>query len=183
MPVLNQEIRETIRVAAEEFADAVASSVLGILRGCTIEDLIGLAGGDAERAPRASGNGYRPRITARAASKKGKHPARARRTMEDIEALAERIAVAVGRTQSGATAEQIRETLGIERKELPRALREAIKMKLLTKRGQKRATTYFAGSKGAKKTKAALTSRGAKKYAPPKGEKTKKTMNGAAATA
>lgn len=42
-------------------------------------------------------------------------------------------------------AEQIRESLGVEAKELPRPLAEAISSGRITKSGQKRATTYFAG--------------------------------------
>lgn len=52
------------------------------------------------------------------------------------------------KSASGLRAEQIRETLGVEAKELPRPLAEAISSGRITKTGQKRATTYFAGGGG-----------------------------------
>lgn len=48
----------------------------------------------------------------------------------------------------GLRAEQIREALGVEAKELPRPLAEALSAGRVTKSGQKRATTYFAGNGG-----------------------------------
>jgi hypothetical protein len=46
----------------------------------------------------------------------------------------------------GLRAEQIRDTLGLQAKELPRPIAEALDAKKITKVGEKRATTYFAGS-------------------------------------
>jgi hypothetical protein len=40
-------------------------------------------------------------------------------------------------------AEQIRSTLGLQAKEMPRILKEGLSTKKLTSKGQKRATTYF----------------------------------------
>jgi hypothetical protein len=48
----------------------------------------------------------------------------------------------------GMRAEQIREALNVEAKELPRPLADALAAGRITKTGQKRATTYFAGSGG-----------------------------------
>jgi len=44
----------------------------------------------------------------------------------------------------GLRSEQIREQLGVEAKELPRPLADAMDQNRITKTGQKRATTYFA---------------------------------------
>ena len=52
---------------------------------------------------------------------------------------------AVAKSPSGLRAEQIREHLGVEAKELPRPLADAIAQGRITKSGQKRATTYFKG--------------------------------------
>jgi hypothetical protein len=46
-------------------------------------------------------------------------------------------------TPKGLRAEQIREELGLQAKELPRPLNEALDSGRLAKSGQKRATTYF----------------------------------------
>jgi hypothetical protein len=48
----------------------------------------------------------------------------------------------------GLRAEQIREALNVEAKELPRPLAEALEQNRVNKTGQKRATTYFAGGAG-----------------------------------
>ena len=42
-------------------------------------------------------------------------------------------------------AEQIRERLGMESKEMPRVLKEGLAKKVLKSKGQKRSTTYTAG--------------------------------------
>ena len=62
--------------------------------------------------------------------------------------MIESIVGALQKAGSGLRAEQIRETLGVEAKELPRPLAEAISTGRITKTGQKRATTYFAGGGG-----------------------------------
>lgn len=46
--------------------------------------------------------------------------------------------------KEGLRAEQIRATLGMEPKEMPRILKEGISTKKLKTKGQKRATTYIA---------------------------------------
>ena len=71
--------------------------------------------------------------------------------MEDIGHMIESIVAAVSRSASGLRAEQIRSALGVEAKELPRPLADAVNAGRLTKTGQKRATTYFVG--GGKKNK------------------------------
>jgi len=65
--------------------------------------------------------------------------------------MIESIVGALQKADSGQRAEQIRETLGVEAKELPRPLAEAISTGRITKTGQKRATTYFAGGGAAPK--------------------------------
>jgi len=55
----------------------------------------------------------------------------------------------LSQSSEGMRAEQIREALGVEAKELPRPLAEALESGRVSKSGQKRATTYFAGSGGA----------------------------------
>jgi hypothetical protein len=62
--------------------------------------------------------------------------------------MIESIVDLLGKSSSGLRAEQIRSALGVEAKELPRPLAEALSSGRITKSGQKRATTYFAGSGG-----------------------------------
>ena len=48
-------------------------------------------------------------------------------------------------------AEGIRDALGVPRKELPRVISQLLANGALTKKGQRRATTYFAGDGSASK--------------------------------
>ena len=64
----------------------------------------------------------------------------------------------LGENPGGLRAEQIRQKLGLQAKELPRPLKEGLEGGRLSKVGRKRATTYFAGaapSKAARVAKAA----------------------------
>ena len=81
--------------------------------------------------------------------------------------MIESIVEVLQKSGSGLRAEQIRETLGVEAKELPRPLAEAITSGRITKSGQKRATTYFAGSGGG-------TAAAGKRRGRPAGRKTSK---------
>ena len=63
--------------------------------------------------------------------------------------MVESIVDLLAKSSSGLRSEQIRSSLGVEAKELPRPLAEALSSGRVTKTGQKRATTYFAGSAGA----------------------------------
>ena len=62
--------------------------------------------------------------------------------------MVESIVDLLARSADGLRAEQIRESLDVEAKELPRPLAEAISSGRITKSGQKRATTYYAGKAG-----------------------------------
>ena len=55
-----------------------------------------------------------------------------------------KIVLLVKTHRDGMRAEEIRSTLGMQSKEMPRILREGIATKKLTTKGQKRATTYYA---------------------------------------
>jgi hypothetical protein len=71
-----------------------------------------------------------------------------RRTQNDITAMVESIVDVLAKNAGGLRSEQIRSALNVEAKELPRPLAEALSSGRVTKTGQKRATTYFAGSGG-----------------------------------
>lgn len=62
--------------------------------------------------------------------------------------MIDRIFDLLQKSSGGMRAEQIREALNVEAKELPRPLADALASGRVTKTGQKRATTYFAGSGG-----------------------------------
>ncbi len=101
---------------------------------------------------RLAGAGHRPRVPSHPAGKvRTKSGGRlARRTTSDIQKTVDQIVAFLSMREGGTTAERIRIGLGIERKELPRPLKEALRQKLLTKKGHKRATMYFVSKSGGK---------------------------------
>jgi hypothetical protein len=84
-----------------------------------------------------------------------------RRSANDIAQVVERIVALLRQSSKGLRAEQIRQKLGLQAKELPRPLKEALDSGRLSKSGQKRATTYFLkGSGGASKPTGRATAGG-----------------------
>ena len=77
--------------------------------------------------------------------------------------MIDRIHDLLQKSSGGLRAEQIREALGVEAKELPRPLADGLSSGRFTKTGQKRATTYFAGSGGGGGAKSGGAKRGRKK--------------------
>ena len=67
-----------------------------------------------------------------------------RRSAEEIEATLEKIVALLKKHKDGLRAEEIRKSLAMQAKEMPRILKEGLSTKKLTSKGQKRATTYFA---------------------------------------
>lgn len=155
-----------LRQRLNELASSFAANVLQAIRTASLEDLLAESGG--RRGPlRAMANGAGLR-------RSGRLP---RRSSQDIEQMIERIAGLLRQHPKGLRAEEIRQKLGIEAKELPRPLKEAVDSGRLGKSGQKRATTYFlergaagrsgtgtrAGKRGAVKAKRRGASAGARK--------------------
>lgn len=82
-----------------------------------------------------------PKATPKATPKSGK---RVRRSAEQIEAMAKKIATHVA-AHPGQRAEQIKKTLGIKDNEWGLPIAHALESKRITSKGQKRATTYWPG--------------------------------------
>jgi len=68
--------------------------------------------------------------------------------VDDLAELGDRIIELLEQHPERLRAEQIRESLGVQAKELPRPLNDAISNRRIGKKGQKRATTYFARGAG-----------------------------------
>src|ERR1035438_9090269 len=68
-----------------------------------------------------------------------------RRSPEEIAKTLEQVVAAVKKNPEGLRAEQIRQALGLQAKEMPRILKEGLVKKMLKSKGQKRATTYSLG--------------------------------------
>jgi hypothetical protein len=177
MNALKELIESSIQESMAAISGDIADVVMDAIRELSLDDIMGSVSG-----------GGRPKAAAKASSKSsgGK---RVRRSAEALQEVAEQIASYVRKHKDGVSAEQIREELGIERKDIPRPIAEALGQKLISKRGEKRATLYFAGGKsspkksGAKKAKKAVSKKKAKKSKVKAKSKSKSSVNGVTAAA
>jgi hypothetical protein len=138
---------QNLRSALSELASSFTDSVLEAIRTASIEELL------AQTSMNTGANGRRARSVA-APAPKAAAPARAsraassgrlpRRSDEEINAALDGVVALVKKNREGLRAEQIRATLGLQPKELPRILKQGLSSKKLKSKGQKRATTYFA---------------------------------------
>ena len=145
-----------LRTTLDHLASVFASSVLDAIRGASLQEILAeSASGGARRGGRsrleasvvsdhafpAAGNGAAPGSPSGARRRRGRL---ARRSAGDISQIVDSIVSLLERRADGLRAEQIRAELGLEAKELPRPIAEALASKRINKQGQKRATTYFA---------------------------------------
>lgn len=141
----------TLRGTIEGLASQFASSVIEALRGASIDELLDVAQGGGTSAPAARRGRPAREVSAAEAPvaaprvRRGRGGRLGRRSANDIAAMINSIVSLLQQNPGGLRAEQIREALGVEAKELPRPLGEATEQGLISKEGQKRATTYFAG--------------------------------------
>ncbi len=155
----------SLRNTITDLAASFASSILDAIRQMSLDEILAASGSDGgasrRNAPRAAAKiakaapASAPSASvARAGKRKGRRLER--RSAGDITALVGRIVSLLESRQSGLRAEQIRDALHLESKELPRPLAEALASRRITKTGEKRATTYFArGVAAAKASKPA----------------------------
>ncbi len=136
-------LHATINSLAAEFAH----ELLRALRGASLDEIIAETAG-GHKAARGPGRPARGHGTARAhaaaaprASRGGK---RVRRSANDLAQVVEKIISLVKSHKKGINAEAIRASLKLPRKQLPRPIAMALASKKIKKKGQKRATMYFA---------------------------------------
>ncbi len=125
-------LHQTINALASEFAH----NLLRALRNASLEEII------AETHAGHSATGGGRRAGGAAPATRGRRLRR--RSAQDINAVVGRVVTLLKANKKGLRAEEIRAKLSLDRREIPRPLAEALKKKLVTKRGKKRATTYFA---------------------------------------
>jgi hypothetical protein len=128
----------TLHASINSLAQTFATRVIEAIRSASLEDILGETSG-ATRGP------GRPAQAGASAQGNGRKAKRlARRSARDIAGVTARIVSLVKSKRGGLRAEQIRAELGIAKNEWMRPLEQALASKKLTKKGQKRATTYFA---------------------------------------
>jgi hypothetical protein len=134
----------SLRQKLNDLAATFADSVLGAIRTASIDELTAEAAGGRRPAARSVvSNGASASVgvaPVRARRRGGRLP---RRSAGDIAGVIDQITGLLRTSPKGLRAEQIRQKLGLEAKELPRPLKEAVDAGRLGKSGQKRATTYF----------------------------------------
>ena len=119
-----------------------ASDVLDAIKGASLADLRTANGSRVGRAPAAKTKA--PTEPPSAAKRPRAGGRLARRSPEDIAGALDKITALVRKHKDGLRAEEIRASLGMQSKEMPRVLSEGLTKRKLKKKGEKRATTYFA---------------------------------------
>jgi hypothetical protein len=127
----------TLRSKIEALAASFAQEVLAAMKSASFDEIASIGGGARRVGARGPG-----RPAGRRAGGGGK---RIRRSMKDIVSTLDDVVKVVGAAKNGLRAEEIRDKLDLEAKQLPRVLKEGLATKRLRKKGEKRATTYFAG--------------------------------------
>jgi hypothetical protein len=133
-----------LRSALDSLASTFTDAVLAAIRGASIDDLQAESGGWARsdrgsRRARTDGGGGQPAPLAKRAAPKGRL---ARRSDEQIAKAVDRVVALVKKSKTGLRAEEIKRSLGLDVREMPRILKTALAKKKLKAKGQKRATTY-----------------------------------------
>jgi hypothetical protein len=140
----------SLRQRIDDLASSFVSELLATIRGASLQDLSGASSnGERSFARSAPTNGTSARAPTR---RGGRLP---RRSADDIAHVVDTIVALLRQTPKGLRAEQIREKLDLQAKELPRPLGEALDSGRVAKSGQKRATTYFVKGAGAAAAKPA----------------------------
>jgi hypothetical protein len=132
-----------LRSSIQSLAETFAAGVLHAIRSASLEDILA-EGPAAKRGPGRPPGKRGPGRPAAVASAAATSTRLARRSADDIAAVTDSIVALVKKHGSGLRAEQIRAELKIDKKEWMRPLEAALASKKLTKKGEKRATTYFA---------------------------------------
>ena len=135
-----------LRSALNDLASHFAESVRAAIRGASIQDLLAETGGSkrarsSARSVRSGAGGHIPTPF----GKKTRGGRLARRTPADIAKALDAVVAHVRKTKTGLRSEEIRKSLKLDVREVPRILKQGLATKKLRSRGQKRATTYFAG--------------------------------------
>ncbi len=139
----------TLHQQLEALASAFAHDVIAALRGASLEEILG----EQSAEHRAAAHVATPRPARRAsgrarpASARGKKKVSGRlhrRSPAQINGVVTQIVSLLKGKKAGMRAEQIQAALHLHRKEMPKPIAVALSKKLIRRKGEKRATTYYA---------------------------------------
>ena len=129
-----------LETAIKALAADFANNVVVALAGASFDEVQAAL---SEARPATRVRGLLPAATKTERPKLTRNSRMSRRSADDIEKALTRVLSVVEKAEDGMRAEQIREKLGLESKELPRILKAGLESKRLRSKGAKRATTYF----------------------------------------
>ena len=147
----------TLKSSIASLAENFSAGVLAAIRSASLEEILAGGGaGSAKRGPGrpktatngaavARGGGGQPDpLSTPTRAKRGKGGRLARRSPEQIAQVVESIVGALKKSKDGLRSEQLQKLLKLDKKEISGPLAEALDGKKISKKGQRRATTYFA---------------------------------------
>lgn len=129
----NSELENRLRSLAQNFVN----QVLGAFRDTFSE----VVGGSASPATRSSG------ATATAAARTGRSTKDGRRTPAETLAMAHKLAAFIAGKPAGIRIEPMGKELGLRTNQMTLPLAKALKLGLISKKGQRRSTVYLPGKK------------------------------------
>ncbi|MGO8996848.1 MAG: hypothetical protein ACLQVI_26340, partial [Polyangiaceae bacterium] len=128
-------LKNRIEALAEEFS----AGVLAAIRSASLEEILS----EGSRG-RASAGVSAPALRGPGRPRARKSGRLARRSPQQIAAVVESIVGALKKNKTGMRSEQLQKLLSLDKKEISGPLAEALSGKKITKKGERRATTYFA---------------------------------------
>jgi hypothetical protein len=140
--------RMTLKTKIHALADTFATEVLAAIRAASLEEI--LDGGSSSGGAVRRGPGRPPKAAAAAAAPGAAPKAKrgrgrpARRSAADIAPVIARIVAKLKEHKSGLRSEQLQKVLHLSKREIVRPIADALAAKKITKKGEKRSTTYFA---------------------------------------
>jgi hypothetical protein len=134
----------TLKNKIHSLADTFANEILAAIRGASLEEILDGGSGGGARRGRPAGGGGAAAASAPATGKGRRGGRRMRRSSADIAPVIDRIVSKLKEHKAGLRSEQLQKVLGIPKREIVRPINEALAAKKITKKGEKRSTTYFA---------------------------------------
>jgi hypothetical protein len=131
-------LKNRISALAEEFS----AGVLAAIRSASLEEILSEGSRGGASAARASAPSPATRGPGRPRARKSGRLAR--RSPAQIAQVVDSIVGALKKQKAGMRSEQLQKLLSLDKKEISGPLAEALSGKKITKKGERRATTYFA---------------------------------------
>jgi hypothetical protein len=132
-------LKNRISALAEEFS----AGVLAAIRSASLEEILSEGGRGGASTARASATAA-PATRGPGRPRGRKSGRLARRSPAQIAQVVESIVGALKKNKAGMRSEQLQKLLSLDKKEISGPLAEALSGKKITKKGERRATTYFA---------------------------------------